>query len=65
MLHSITSTGVAWCDGGVLPVVDSVGSKMMRALVNLSCKLLCVAWRGISHKLDDMWLAIMCTGRIA
>jgi hypothetical protein len=29
MLSSITSTGVAWCDGGVSPVVDSVGPKIM------------------------------------
>jgi hypothetical protein len=45
MLNSITSTCVAWCDGGVSPVVDGMGSKMMRALVNLSYKLLCVVWR--------------------
>jgi hypothetical protein len=45
MLNSITSTGVAWCDGRVSPVVDGVGPKMMRELINLSCKLLCVAWR--------------------
>jgi hypothetical protein len=50
MLNSITSTGVAWCDGGVSPVVDGVGSKMMQALVNLSCKLLCVAWRGVAWR---------------
>jgi hypothetical protein len=39
------STGVAWCDAGVSLVVDDVGPKMMQALVNLSSKLLYVAWR--------------------
>jgi hypothetical protein len=70
MLNSITSMDVAWCDGGVSPVVDGVGSKTMRALVNYPVN--CCAWRGVSHKLDDMWLAITCTrktwtvsGRIA
>jgi hypothetical protein len=41
VLNSITSTGVSWCDGGVSPVVDGVGPKMMRALVNLSRKHIC------------------------
>jgi hypothetical protein len=46
MLSSITSTGVAWCDGGVSPVVDGVGPNMMRSLVNYPAN--CCAWRGVN-----------------
>jgi hypothetical protein len=48
MLSSVTSTGDAWCDGGVSPVVDGVGPKVMRALVNYPVN--CCAWRGVAWR---------------